>query len=140
MRFIMSLKPAEMGVVLLFAGVTLLIMGQETRAKGYISGLLGSDHILGPELVRTLIFGLTFFSNFFRSVFFQYLRGQYLAIAIIGFLVVGLVVEVIGNIIIINKTQDAGRDRQGLLDTGKDLIIILLLAGIILKQNPSALF
>ncbi len=140
MRFIMSLKPAEIGVILLFAGVTLLIMGQETRAKGYISGLLGSDHILGPELVRTLIFVLTFFSNFFPSVFLQYLRGQYLAIAIIGFLVVGLVVEVIGNIIIINKTQDAGRDRQGLLDTGKDLIIILLLAGIILKQNPSALF
>ena len=140
MRFITSLKPAEIGFILLFAGLTLYIMREETKTKGYISGLLGSDHILGPELIRTLLFGLILMTNLFPAVFSQNLRGQYLAISIIGFFLGGLVVKVVGNIIIINKTQDALRDRRAIIDTGKDLIIIMLISGIILRQNPSALF
>ena len=140
MRFLSGLRPTELAFILLFGGLTLVIMQKETKEKGYITGLLGSDHMVGPEIIRTLLFVFIFLINLFPTVFSQFFRGQYLAISIIGLFLVGLVVEVIGNIIIINCTHDAIRDRKALLDTGKDLVIILLLAAIILRQNPSALF
>ncbi len=140
MRFINTLRPLEILFILLFAALTSRIMIRETRRKGYISGLLGSDAMTPEEIIRTILFLAILAANMLPAVLGSYIRGQFLAIGVIGLFLTGLVIEVIANIIIINRTSDPVRDKKALLDTGKDLVLILALTAIILKQNPSALF